>query len=254
MIAADTTRNSYRADTTVSCQQYRKVCATVLKSIDLRKQLKKELFDILLDVCEIRIAYEHPEWDSSLTFMNNVHVKTIVDAGLSTLGTYQEIAMFLHEALNVAISSEGLLFYQQLFHDMSLLSSDDIKEYYRGINPTRKQELQRAYGVPLDVYKIQSGLQANMRADEVVEIALNQIARKILDLTSRAHAADSEEVYKAIRSFNVLMDRHTRVVDVARSPRNDDLPDVFKRLTVAPQPVSHGMILLDNPNTSSVNG
>jgi len=209
---------------------------------------EKELFDILLDVCELRIAYEHPTWDDALRFMNDPNVKTIIDSALSTMGTYEQVSMFIHEVLGVSITDAGLLFYQQLFHDMSMMTAADLKEYFKGISPSRKQELQRAHGTPLDVYKLQSGLQANIRADEVIDVALNQIAKKILDLTSHAGSVDSDEAYKAIRAFNILVDRHTRVIDVARSTTKEATPDFFKTLSLAPQDVSHGKILIGDPN------
>lgn len=205
---------------------------------------EREVFDTLLDVCEVRVAYEHPEWDTAMAFMNDMKVKTIVDCALSTVGTFEQIALFLHEVLGVSISPEGLLFYQQLLHDMSLLTPADIKAYFKGIHPSRRQELQRAHGTPLDVYKVQSGLQVNVDSDEIIETALSQVARKVLDLATNMDTATSDETYRALRAFNVLLDRRVNVGRTARTTVKETAPEFLKTLSLAPQPPSHGKILI----------
>lgn len=209
---------------------------------------EKALFDRLLDVCEIRIAYEHPEWDEAFSFMSNRSVKIIVDAALTTTGSYQEISDFLHEALEVNFTPEGLLFYQQLFHDMEMMTESDMKVYYKGISPLHRQELQLAHGSDLAVYKLQSGLHTDIRAEEVLEIAINQVCQKVIELTADVGMADSEETYKAIRTFNILMDRHSKVIEVAGTQTGSNVPEFFKTLTLTNNDITHGKMLDVDPN------
>lgn len=209
---------------------------------------EKALFDKLLDVCEIRIAYEHPEWDEAFSFMNNKSVKIIVDAALTTTGSYQQISAFLYDALEVNFTPEGLLFYQQLFHDMEMMDDSSMKLYFKGISPLHRQELQLAHGTPLEVYKLQSGLHTDIQAEEVLEIAISQVCQKVIELTADVSMADSEETYKAIRTFNILMDRHTKVIEVAGSQQSSNVPDFFKTLTLTNNDITHGKMLDVDPN------
>ena len=211
---------------------------------------EKSLFDRLLDVCEIRVAYEHPEWDDAFSFMNNRSVKIIVDAALTTTGSYQQISDFLHEVLEVSFTPEGLLFYQQLFHDMEMMSESDTKVYYQGISPLHRQELQTAHGTDLAVYKLQSGLHTDIQAEEVLDIAINQVCQKVIELTADVSMSDSEETYKAIRTFNILMDRQSKVIEVAGARTGSNVPDFFKTLTLTSNDITHGKMVDVDPNVN----
>lgn len=191
---------------------------------------EKEAFNILLDVAELRVAYENPQWDQAFGFVNDSGVKTIVDACLSTTGTFEEVSGMLHELLGVDFPPEGLLFYQQLMHDMSLLDSEDIKNYFKGINPSRKAELQLAHGCSLGNYKLQSGLHTTLKSGEVVDVVMEQVSKKMLELVQDSNNMDSAEVYNTLRAFNILSDRHTKIVEVANGSDNSELGDFLKQL------------------------
>ena len=203
---------------------------------------EKRLFEILLDVCEIRIAYENPEWDEAFSFMTDPNVKTIVDCMLSTSGSYEDISDTLHELLGVEFSPEGLLFYQQLMHDVNHMDSNDLKYYLKGIAPSRKVEIQKAYGQSLEAYKLTSGLQVNIKTEEVVDIALTQISKKLLSLTSSAAPADANEVYHALRAFNMLQDRRGKLGAAATSRQSSEVDNFWKRLDFAPQEPESGLL------------
>lgn len=194
-----------------------------------------ELFNLLLDVCEIRLAYEHPEWEAAFSFMADSHVKTVVDATLSTVGTYGAVSDMLHEVLSLDCPEEGLMFYQQLFHDMSYMSSADIKEFYKGIEPSRRQEFEKAHGVPIQEYRLQSGLQVDVKTQEIVEVAMQQVARKVIELTANIDTVDSSEISNTLRAFNILSDRYGKIFDVAPEKRKGEVPEFFKSLGLATQ-------------------
>lgn len=204
---------------------------------------ERELFDLLLDSCELRLAYEHPEWEEAFSFMADSHIKTVVDAALSTVGTYGDVSDMLHEVLGVNIPDKGLMVYQQLFHDMSFLTSADIKEYFRGVEPSRRAEIQAAHGVHIQEYKLQSGLQADIKTQEIVDVAMQQVARKVIELTSNINNVETSEIHNTLRAFNILSDRYVKVLDMAPDRRAEDVPSFFKKLELGPQKLSEARIL-----------
>ncbi len=187
-------------------------------------------FEILLSVTELRTAYENPEWDEKFEFMCDSNVKTIIDCCLSTSGSYADIQDMLHELLGIKIPVNGLIFYQELMHDLSLMNTDDIKNYLTGISPSRRQEFQAAYGSSLANYKLRSGLQMSIKTTEVVSIALEQISKKIINITKDSSMVDPSEVYNAIKTFNILSDRHTQVSQAKEGSNKGELTDFFKQL------------------------
>lgn len=227
---------------------FSKVPQGLSKMVEERRPPKnkeeKDLFNIFLDTCELRVAYENPQIDAEMSFFGILNVKTVVDAALSTTGTFAEVAAFLKELVGLTINIPGLVFYQTMYHDMSLMSPNDMKAYFSGIAPSHRDEIRLAIGQTLEMYRVKSGLEVEFSTDSVFSSAMSMIAQEMLS-TPIASVEASEKFHSLLKSFNLLVDRNVKL-NQAKGGATIQIPEFMKTMKLVDVDLNDGLIQLPN--------
>lgn len=208
---------------------------------------EKSWFNCLLDVCEIHLTYYHPELEQSFAFMTDREMKECIDCAISTKSPFVDVQKFLMEVVGLRISVEGLAYYQQMFHDMNLVSNDNIKLYLKCIRPSLRSKLGLAMSSTIDTYRIKSGIDDKMEMDRVLPVLkdelINDLLRTLNDKTTDAR----KDFGYTLRSLMTVIERMDR-----GKPTKGASPKNARIIQVAPQKVDQMKIIqLPSPKSDA---
>lgn len=168
---------------------------------------EKEFFSYLLDTLEVRAIYEHPEYEQGFEFMVDEVVKDVVDAALTTRSDFASIRDFLASAISLHIVSEGLLIYQVLFHDINLLTPEEVKNFLKNTKPSQRSRLSMAIGQTLDIFRVRSGIDDKLKSDQTFEFLRDRLVENLVR-TVDVHTEDAEKSFMhSLRSLMVITER-----------------------------------------------
>jgi hypothetical protein len=221
--------------------------ARTRKQLPPKTKIEQAQLDTLLRVCDIDLAYHHPELDSSFTFMSDPDTKAIIDAILSTQGSFEAVRNFLTEVLAFDISIQGLAFYQSMFHDLSPLGRDDLKVYLKYVRPSTREHIRLAVGRPLEDYRVQSGLEDRVSIDTTLKVIKDHTVKELIRATVVKTPESAKDFTSHLRSLMLILDREDQH---ARANTSDSerrmINQVFSHLELSEQSMDDDIFLLDN--------
>lgn len=200
---------------------------------------EQRLFDHVLAICEIDLAYAHPEFVQSFDFMSDYRLKQVVDAALVTRGSYTEVAAFLLETLDFKIAAEGLAFYAHMFLDLDLVNQTDFTAWFGGLKPSAREEIKLAQGQALDTYRVKSGLDDEISSTAVLSLAMDKAKSEIVRSARYYDDQTSPAFLNAIKAFVVLSDRKEKLTGASSSRT---VPAFMGTLRLKPADGEHGQL------------
>lgn len=199
---------------------------------------ERQWLDGVLDVCEIHLAYHHPELEQSFQFMPNVEYKEAVDCAVSTKSNYADIQKFLLDVLGLKVSVEGIAFYQQLFHDVNIVSSENLKLYLKKIRPSLRNRLTLAVNSSIDTFRVKSGIDDKFEVDKVMSVFKDDLINDLLRMINNKVPESERAFNNTLRSLVLVLDRMDRIKS-ANTKSGSNVPQFFKTIKVAPQPADN---------------
>jgi hypothetical protein len=194
-------------------------------------KVAKRQLDIVLQVCDIPIAYAHPELEQKFAFMADEQIKLIIDAALSTRSSFAEAQKFLAEIAEISIKIEGLAFYQNLFHDLGILDRESVQEHLKAQKPSVREQLQLAIGGTLADYRTKSGIDDEHDLDQTMSVLKEYTIRELIKATIVKTPEAAKTFNAHLKSLMLIVDRGDRQ-KAATSGISNKILSVFSQLTV----------------------
>jgi hypothetical protein len=203
---------------------------------------EKEYFGYLLSILEINTVYDHPEYEQGFEFMLDEPTKDIVDAALTTRSDFSSIRKFLAEALSLRMANEGLMFYQLLFHDITVLTATEIKLFLKSSKPSQRARLQAALGQTLDVFRVRSGIEDNMKADQTLSFLRDRVVENLI-LTVDGRTEEAERTFlNNLRSLMLITERLDQLRPAEEESQSTTLPNYMRGLEIKSVSIKDGGI------------
>ncbi len=208
----------------------------------IRPETDEEKLELatVLDVCEIAVAYQHPELEQAFKFMTESPVKDCLDCALSTKATLVEVQTFLKEVADFPISVEGLAFYQSVFHDISLVSPDQFKKYLKLIKPSLRAKMALAVNCTIEDFRLKSGYERDFEVDQVLNAFKGALTDNLISLIN-TKTPDSEKAFHyTLRSLMMVIDRLEKagLKNKGSNTKLLESPDLLKSIQLEPQEMS----------------
>jgi hypothetical protein len=197
-------------------------------------------FATVLDVCELAIAYQHPELEQAFKFMTEGPVKDCLDCALSTKATLVEVQTFLRELADFPISIEGLAFYQSLFHDIALVPPEQFKKYLKLLKPSLRPKMMLAVNCTMEDFRLKSGYERDFEVDQVLNAFKGALTDNLISLIN-TKTPDSERAFHyTLRSLMMVIDRLEKAGTKGKAAETKLLgaPDIMRSIQLEPQEMS----------------
>ena len=210
--------------------------------------------DVVLDVCEIALAFQHPELEQSFKFMTETPIKDCLDCALSTKSTLLEVQTFLRDVANFPISIEGLAFYQSLFHDVALVSPEQFKGYLKYLKPSIRQRMALAVNSTIEEFRLRSGYERDFEVEQILTAFKGSLTDNLISLLN-TKTPDSEKAFHYnLRSLMMVIDRLEKagVKKRANDPKLLGAADIMKSIQLEPQEMTK-MGIFRNLSEADVN-
>jgi hypothetical protein len=196
---------------------------------------ERQWLDGVLDACEVHLAYHHPDLEQSFQFMPNPEYKEAVDCAVSTKSSYADIQKFLIDVLGLRVSVEGIAFYQQLFHDINIVSTDNLRMYLKKVKPSLRSRMALAVSSSIDTFRVKSGIDDKFEVDKVMSVFKDDLINDLLKMLNNK-APESEKAFNnTLRSLVIVLDRMDRIKS-ANTKSGNGVPQFFKTIKVSAQP------------------
>ncbi len=187
---------------------------------------------LVLDMCDITLAFGHPELEQSFYFMTDRDIKEVFDCGISSKSTFADIQKFYYDVIGLQISVEGMAFYQQLFFDVQLVSSEFFKNYLKSIRPSFRDKLCVAVNTTIDVFRFKAGYDEKLEVDKALLLVRDELIHNLLSMLND-RAQDSEKVFNmTLRSLTTVLERLDRL---GVKSKNQDSSKFFRTIKVEAQ-------------------
>lgn len=214
----------------------------------------KDYLDNVLDICEIKIAYDHPELVQAFDFMPQPLLKECVDCSVSTKSSFEEARAFLLDVVQFRISVEGLAFYQLLFHDVNLLTQEELKGYIKSIKPSAREKLSIALSSTIEEFRLKTGIDDQHDTVKVLSVFKDHLIENLITIVNHKTPEAEKSFHFTLRSLMLVLDK------LGKSGRpleeqNVALPAYFRTLKIEAKPIAQaGIFQLPSANRAEANG